>query len=256
MLAVENLSAGYDGQPVIHGVSLAIRPGEIVALIGANGAGKSTVARALSGLLPALGGAVRFQGAGITRWSPARRVRAGLVHVPEGRQVFAGLTVAQNLELGAYGAGDASTAAVVKRFPVLRERLHSVAGNLSGGQQQMLAIARGLMAGPRLLVLDEPSLGLSPTLVAEVFGLIAALRDQGIAILLSEQNARASLAIADRGYVIENGRVALSGAASELLASGEVAARYLGLGPSGEAGHGEAGRYARLTEIIRAQHEA
>jgi branched-chain amino acid transport system ATP-binding protein len=259
MLTVRDLSAGYGGRAVIYGLDLDVGPGEIVALIGANGAGKSTLARTLSGLLPALSGTVQFRDRDLTRRSPAERVRAGLIHVPEGRQVFAGLTVAQNLELGAYlqhtGEGAAEIQSrfesVYQRFPVLRERAASFAGNLSGGQQQMLAIARALMAGPRLLILDEPSLGLSPALVSDVFRLIASLRSQGLAILLSEQNARASLAIADRGYVIENGRVALSGSASELSASDQIAARYLGLGgPEGKS-RVDSGMYARLTEAVR-----
>jgi branched-chain amino acid transport system ATP-binding protein len=204
-------------------------------------------------------GTIHFRDQPITRRSPAERVRAGLIHVPEGRQVFAGLTVAQNLELGAYVRRSGETSAAIKerfaaiyrQFPVLGERAASVAGNLSGGQQQMLAIARALMGQPRLLILDEPSLGLSPALVSDVFRLIADLRAQGIAILLSEQNARVSLAIADRGYIIENGRVTLSGTGAELLASSDIAARYLGLGSTGQATPFDAGLYARLTEIIR-----
>ena len=259
MLALRGLSAGYDGRAVIHGLDLDVGASEIVALVGANGAGKSTVARCLSGLLPVLGVTLQFRDQPIARWSPAARVRAGLIHVPEGRQVFAGLTVAQNLELGAtirHGDEPASAfkerrAAVYRQFPVLGDRASDIAGNLSGGQQQMLAIARALMGRPRLLILDEPSLGLSPSLVGEVFRLIAELRAQGISILLSEQNARASLAIADRGYVIESGRVALSGTAAELLASSDVASRYLGLGSSGQAARFDASNYAKLTELIR-----
>ena len=244
MLEVRDLSAGYGGKPVIHGIDLQVRPGEIVALVGANGAGKSTLARTLSGLLPALAGRVLFRGQDITRAPAATRVRAGLIHVPEGRQVFAGLTVAENIELGGYlrhpgedaPARAARQAEVAARFPVLAERAGTRAGNLSGGQQQMLAIARGLMARPALLILDEPSLGLAPALVAEVFRLVSSLREDGIAILLSEQNARMSLRIADRGAVIENGRVTLSGNAAELLASDEIAARYLGAAGSIEGG--------------------
>jgi branched-chain amino acid transport system ATP-binding protein len=261
MLELRNLSAGYGGRPVIHGIDLDVKAGEIVALVGANGAGKSTLAKALSGLLPCLGGTIRFQGRPITALSPADRVREGLIHVPEGRQIFVGLTVEQNLELGAYlRRADAprneieqGLTAVYARFPVLRDRATSIAGNLSGGQQQMLAIARGLMARPRLLILDEPSLGLSPSLVKEVFQLIAGLREQGLAVLLAEQNARMSLAIADRGYVIENGRVALSGNAVDLMASEDIAARYLGIGAVGHAGRFDAAIHDRLVAAIRRQ---
>jgi branched-chain amino acid transport system ATP-binding protein len=165
-------------------------------------------------------------------------MRLGIVHVPEGRQVFAGLTVGENLALGAYvrrgRSNEQQLTAVEARFPVLRDRLAALAGNLSGGQQQMLAIGRGLMAEPKLLILDEPSLGLAPRLVGEMFDLIRGLRDQGLAILLSEQNARMALAIADRGYVIENGRVALSGGGQDLLRSRDVADRYLGVGAGAE----------------------
>jgi branched-chain amino acid transport system ATP-binding protein len=256
MLDVEGLGSGYDGRAVIHDIGLRVGAGEIVALIGANGAGKSTLARTLSGLLPALHGRIRFDGRDITRMAPAERVRMGLIHVPEGRQVFAGLTVAENLELGAYvsqaGPGFRDRLpAVYRQFPVLQERAGSYAGNLSGGQQQMLAIARGMMGQPKLLILDEPSLGLSPSLVAEVFGLIGRLRSQGLAILLSEQNARMSLAIADRGYVIENGRVTLSGDAGDLLRSDDIAARYLGLGGAAQASRLDESLSARLIETIR-----
>jgi branched-chain amino acid transport system ATP-binding protein len=238
MLVVEDVSAGYESGAVIHSVSLDVRAGEIVALIGANGAGKSTLAKAISGTLPLMAGRLHFQNKSIAGLSSARRVKLGLVHVPEGRQIFAGLTVEQNLELGAYSlrlTGEAfreRLEAVYRRFPALRPRARDVAGNLSGGQQQMLAIGRALMADPRLLILDEPSLGLSPALVKEIFALIADLRAQGLAILLSEQNARMSLAVADRGYVMENGRVTVSASAGELAASDDIASRYLGLGPS------------------------
>src|SRR4051812_19426533 len=180
MLRVEKLSAGYEAGPAIHDVALDVRAGEIVALIGANGAGKSTLAKTLSGILPALNGDVHFAGERITTWPTARRVQQGLIHVPEGRQIFAGLSVEQNLELGAYAIQGLSAEtfsqrrdAVYARFPALRSRAGEVAGNLSGGQQQMLAIGRALMAGPKLLILDEPSLGLSPLLVKEIFALIA-----------------------------------------------------------------------------------
>lgn len=235
-LELQRLSAGYGGIDVIHDIDLTVRPREIVTLIGANGAGKSTLLKTISGLTRSSTGTITFNGARIEASPIATRMRLGIVHVPEGRQIFSGLSVSENLELGAYihrrrsDEADAQRADVATRFPVLRERMLEVAGNLSGGQQQMLAIGRGLMARPKLLMLDEPSLGLAPRLVTEIFDLIISLRDQGIAILLSEQNAQLSLAVADRGYVFENGRVALTGSGKELLQSRDVADRYLGIG--------------------------
>ncbi len=258
MLELRNFSTGYDRRPVVRGLDLNVQAGEIVALVGANGAGKSTIAKAVSGLLPPLGGEISFDGRSIADLSPAERVRHGIVHVPEGRQIFVGLSVAENLELGAYSrrkAGrqsefDTLLLSVYRRFPVLKDRAGDVAGYLSGGQQQMLAIGRGLMAQPRLLILDEPSLGLSPSLVYEMFQLIAGLRDQGLAILLAEQNARMSLAIADRGYVIDNGRVALAGAAADLMASEDIASRYLGLGEATVRGAFAETIYRRMAAAI------
>ncbi len=229
MLDVRAISAGYGGDAVLHDVSLTVGEGEIVTLIGANGAGKSTLAKSVSGLLGLTRGEIRLEGQPIQHLSTAQRLRRGIAHVPEGRQVFAGMTVAENLALGA-GGGPSQLDFVCELFPVLRARLGAVAGNFSGGQQQMLAIARGLMSSPRLIILDEPSLGLSPLLVGEIFALIASLRARGLSILLAEQNARAALAIADRGYVIENGRVVLTGGANALLHSPDIAARYLGVG--------------------------
>lgn len=237
-LRVNALCAGYGGRAVVHAIDLAVSPGEIVALVGANGAGKSTLAKAISGLLPALSGRILLEGEPIEQRSPGERVRLGVAHVPEGRQVFSGLSIAQNLRLGAWvHRGTLKQADVQERiaqacqpFPVLVERLHEPAGTLSGGQQQMLAIARGLMARPRYLVLDEPSLGLSPILVVEIFRMIEQLRARGLAILLSEQNARMSLAIADRACVIETGRVVIEGSGPELLRRREIIERYLGAG--------------------------
>lgn len=234
MLDLQKICAGYASGAVLWDIDLTVGPGEIVTLIGANGAGKSTLVKTVSGLLRPLSGRVLYEGQPIEALSTAHRVRLGIAHVPEGRQVFAGLTVAENLRLGAYarrgdGAVEEGMRSVCARFPVLASRMDEVVGNFSGGQQQMLAIARGLMANPRLLILDEPSLGLSPLLVAEIFTLIRHLRDQGIAILLSEQNARSALAISDRGYVIESGRVTMHAAAHDLLRSPEVAERYLGI---------------------------
>ncbi len=259
-LEVKGVSAGYGSGDVISGIDLTVKPGEIVALIGANGAGKSTLLKAISGLIRLSAGTIRFNGAEIQKLMPAGRVRAGIVHVPEGRQIFSGMTVAQNLALGGYitreeGASAGPLNGVLNTFPVLKGRLSDVAGNLSGGQQQMLAIGRGLMAQPSLIMLDEPSLGLAPKLVGEIFTLISTLKDQGISILLSEQNARLSLAIADRGYVVENGRIALQGAGHTLLHSGEVAEKYLGMGAKTGAAPGQdAAKLAhRLREILQKQ---
>ena len=238
MLEVTAFHTGYGGLDVTHGIDMSIGAGEIVALVGANGAGKSTLLKAISGLLPVHAGQIRFEGQRIDHLSPRARVLLGFAQVPEGRQVFGGLTVAENLRLGAYvhrrGMSEADIVGrireVCERFPILLERLSEPVANLSGGKQQMLVIARGLMARPRLLMLDEPSLGLAPVLVTEIFRLIAGLRDRGLSIVLAEQNAKLSLAIADRAYVIEMGRVALTGTGTELLGRTEVAERYLGVG--------------------------
>jgi len=238
MLELKRISTGYESTNVIHGIDLTVAPGEIVALVGANGAGKSTLVKTIAGLLALRAGEIVLDTKRIDKLSSRARVLAGVSMVPEGRQVFGGLTVIENLRLGAYarrGEIDKVQLAqridrVCERFPILGQRLQEPASNLSGGQQQMLAIARGLMAEPRILVLDEPSLGLAPVLVTEIFHLVAGLRSEGRAILLSEQNARLSLAIADRGYVIENGRVTLVGTGNELLRNSEIAARYLGVG--------------------------
>ena len=255
MLAIEELEVGYGDARVLHGVSLGVAAHEIVALIGANGSGKTTLARALAGLLPVESGRILLDGAPIERLSPRARLGRGMAQVPEGRQIVFGLTVRETLRLGAYtqryrlgerGLAE-RTAEVCQYFPALLECCDALAGNLSGGQQQMLAIARALMVKPRLLVFDEPSLGLAPVLVTEIFRLIAGLRKDGLAILLSEQNARLSLAIADRAYVIENGRVALEGTGAALLRNPEVAERYLGVGKgAASAGAGSDGRHAAL----------
>jgi branched-chain amino acid transport system ATP-binding protein len=260
-LEVRQLTAGYDRHAVVHGLNLTVGEGEIVALVGANGAGKSTLLKAISGLLPVQSGQILFGGRPIEGDSPRQRVLLGIAHVPEGRQVFGGLSIEENLRLGAYAHRDqlgasgiqARIAEVCKTFPVLVDRMHTPAGNLSGGQQQMLAIARGLMAQPKILLLDEPSLGLSPILVADIFRMIKLLRSQGIAILLSEQNARLSLEIADRGYVIESGKVVIEGAGQQLLGQAEVVERYLGVGKGVAAA--DAGRHAdlvaRLQSVLR-----
>jgi branched-chain amino acid transport system ATP-binding protein len=233
MLEVRGLSAGYGALPVLRGVDLTIAAGEIVAVLGSNGAGKTTLNSVLSGLLRPTSGGIRFADAEIAGAAPRRIVALGLIHVPEGRRVFPTLTVRENLELGSFRRGRAHRAQSIERvaaiFPRLRERFAQRAGTLSGGEQQMLAIGRGLMAEPRLLILDEPSLGLSPRLVEEMFALIAGLRAQGLAILLVEQNVVQSLEIADRGYVLEHGRVTLSGAAVDLGDDARLRQAYLGL---------------------------
>ena len=257
MLELKSVSTGYGRQTVVHDVSLTLRKGEVLALVGANGAGKSTLVKAISGVLSLHGGEILLEGRRIERLSARARVLAGIAHIPEGRQVFAGLTVADNLRMGAYtrlatlSATELSARieAVLAPIPGLRQRLDEPAGNLSGGQQQMLAIARGLMSEPRILLLDEPSLGLAPVLVAEIFRLIERLSEQGLAILLSEQNARLSLAIADRGCVVEKGRVALEGSGEALLGDPGVAERYLGVGAS--VGDPGAQRHQRLVGRLK-----
>ena len=256
LLELKGVSVGYVGAAVLQSADMVLDPGEIVTLVGANGAGKSTLVKAISGLLRPMGGVVLFGGEPVGRLSPADRLRRGIAHVPEGRQVFAGMTVGENLGLGAYAEADGRVVAerldrVCRLFPVLRDRLGDIAGNFSGGQQQMLAIGRGLMSDPKLLLLDEPSLGVAPLLVAEIFRLIVRLRDEGITILLAEQNARQALAIANRGYVVENGVITMSGPAAELLASPDIAARYLGIGSGQDVSTAESARMAeRLRECV------
>ena len=233
LLSVCRLEAGYGPFQVLHGVELDVAPGEIVAVLGANGVGKTTLNRVLSGLLPARAGLVCFDGEDLSRTDHAGIVRAGLIHVPEGRRIFPNLSVRENLLLGAYARGRAERPRNLERvlatFPRLRERLRQAAGSMSGGEQQMLAIGRGLMADPRLLILDEPSLGLSPLLTEELFALIARLHADGLSILLVEQNVVQSLAVAGRAYVMEHGRVALSGPATAIAADPRLREAYLGL---------------------------
>ena len=233
LLSVEGLRSGYGRVEVLRGVDLQVRAGETVALLGSNGAGKSTLNNTVSALVPAWSGRVVFDGADLTRARSREVVRAGLIQVPEGRRVFPNLSVLENLELGSYARGrerrSANLAKVFEVFPKLRDRERQLAGTLSGGEQQMLAIGRGLMAEPKLLILDEPSLGLSPLLVEEMFALIGRLHEQGLAVLLVEQNVGQSLAIADRAYVLENGAVRFSGTPAELLRSPELKRAYLGV---------------------------
>ncbi len=233
LLEVSSLKSGYGAVEVLRGVGLQVRAGETVALLGSNGAGKTTLNLTLSGLVATRAGRVQFDGTDITGWHYRRVVGQGLIHVPEGRKVFPNLSVLENLELGAFTRGRERRAQNLERvyaiFPRLRERTAQLAGTLSGGEQQMLAIGRGLMAEPRLLILDEPSLGLSPLLVEEMFGLISRLREEGLAILLVEQNVGQSLDIADRAYVLENGEIRFAGRPAELLASDTLRQAYLGL---------------------------
>ena len=238
LLELKAISAGYGRNRVLQNVDLTLERGEIVTLLGANGAGKSTLAKSISGLMRTEAGSILLDGEPIEALAPAERLRRGIAHVPEGRQIFSGMTVAENLALGAYASSDADHSErlqfVWSLFPILRERMQDVAGNFSGGQQQMLAIARGLMSKPKILLLDEPSLGVAPLLVSEIFRLIVSLRTQGITILLAEQNARQALSIADRGYVFVNGKITLSGSSKDLLNSPEIAERYLGMGSATE----------------------
>jgi branched-chain amino acid transport system ATP-binding protein len=233
MLSVENVTSAYGRIEVLHGVTLHVGTGEIVTLIGANGAGKTTLMHAISGVQPITGGAIRFEDESIEKQPAHMRVAFGISQVPEGRQIFAPLSVIDNLKLGAWTCPDAdlqsSLARVCALFPMLNAILEMPAGALSGGQQQMLAIGRALMAKPRLLLLDEPSMGLAPNLVDQLLTVIRALRDDGLTILLVEQNARAALAIADRAYVMETGRVTLSGPAAEIQADRRVREAYLGI---------------------------
>ena len=233
LLDITALRGGYGRVEVLRGVDLQVNPGETVALLGSNGAGKSTLNNVVCGIYPAWGGQVRFDGADLSRAHYRDIVRAGLIQVPEGRKVFPNLSVLENLELGSFTRARAHRSANLDKvfgiFPRLKERTAQLAGTLSGGEQQMLAIGRGLMAEPRLLILDEPSLGLSPLLVEEMFTLIGQLHATGLAVLLVEQNVGQSLDIADRAYVMENGSIRFAGTPAELLASDDLRRSYLGL---------------------------
>jgi branched-chain amino acid transport system ATP-binding protein len=234
MLQVADLKLGYKGILAIQGVSFAANEGEITVIIGANGAGKSTIMKGISGLLPVMGGSITFEGANITNMPAHEIVRAGIAQVPEGRMTFANMTVEQNLSLGAFTVGDSAKkeelhASVYEMFPILKERLMQKAGTLSGGEQQMLAIARGLMSDPKLILLDEPSLGLAPMLVAQIFQFIRTIREIGKTILLVEQNVHEALDLADRAYVLQTGQVVIEGSGKELLGSDLVKKAYLGI---------------------------
>ncbi len=233
LLQVTDLVSRYGFVTALQGVTVEVAEGELVALVGANGAGKSTLMRAISGLQPVHGGSIRFEGEDITRLRPGLRVRRGISQVPEGRQVFAPMSVEDNLVMGGITRPASEVKADMEKmydlFPVLRERRHQAAGTLSGGEQQMLAIARALMARPRLLLLDEPSMGLSPLLVDQTFETIQTLAREGTTIFLVEQNAYMALSIADRGYVMEGGRTMFHGAGKALLDDDRVKQAYLGI---------------------------
>ena len=232
MLEVDNLTVSYGPIEALREISFRVAAGTVVSLVGPNGAGKSTTLNAISGVVPVSRGRIVFQGRDITRMPSHQRVAAGIVQVPEGRLVLAGMTVRENLELGGYrrptGEIAASIALMESRFPILAERRHMLAGKLSGGEQQILAIARSLMAKPRLLLLDEPSLGLAPLMVQLIFGIISELRENGLTILLVEQNARQAMAVSAHAYVMENGKVVLQGDACQLMSDPVLIDSYLG----------------------------
>jgi branched-chain amino acid transport system ATP-binding protein len=234
LLSVRDINVHYGSVQILWGVSLELRQGEIVSLLGANGAGKTTTVKAAAGLLPLASGAIEFEGVDVSRFSAPKRVESGLVLVPEGRKIFPTLSVLENLELGSFLKGPKakrqdSLDRVMAQFPILRERRAQAAGTLSGGEQQMLALARGLMSLPKLLILDEPSLGLAPIIVENIFQSVTDINREGVTVLLVEQNAPQALSISNRGYVLEEGRVALSGAGRELLDDDHVRKVYLGI---------------------------
>jgi branched-chain amino acid transport system ATP-binding protein len=234
LLAVQDLSSHYGRIEALRGVTIEVRQGQLVALVGANGAGKTTLLRAISGVQKVSGGAINFAGRDITHASPDHRVRLGICQVPEGRQVFGPLTVEDNLRLGAYTRSDKETIQddmeqMYAMFPILKQKFRQAAGTLSGGQQQMLAMARALMGRPKLLLLDEPSMGLAPLLIQEIFNAIIKLRENGKTVFLVEQNAQQALSVADRAYVIETGQTVLEGTGAELLVNEQVKSAYLGI---------------------------
>ena len=232
MLEIADLTVAYGPMEAVRGISFRIKEGAIETLIGPNGAGKTTILNTISGVVPAQSGRILFNGRDITRMSAHKRVPAGVVQVPEGRQILAGMTVRENLELGGYRRPHRETlrdlARMEDRFPILKERCNMLAGTLSGGEQQMLAIARGLMARPKLLLLDEPSLGLAPKMVQTVFDIIRQLHEEGLTILLVEQNAHLALAVSSHAYVVESGKIVLDGPAEVLRSDQSVISTYLG----------------------------
>jgi branched-chain amino acid transport system ATP-binding protein len=234
MLSVSNVNAGYGNLGVLRNISFEVKAGELVSILGTNGAGKTTLLRTLSGLISATSGEILFEGKPIQKMKPEEIVKEGLVQVPEGRMLFTEMTVKENLELGAYSR---KTRKNMKKnielcfelFPILKERENQLAGSFSGGQQQMLAIGRALMSEPRILLLDEPSTGLSPLLTKQVFDIIKEIKSQGVTVLLVEQNAHQALSMSDRGYVIENGEIIMEGSAAALMADENLKASYLGI---------------------------
>jgi branched-chain amino acid transport system ATP-binding protein len=236
ILSVENLTVSYGRVQAVRDVSFEAAPGSLVTLVGANGAGKSSVINAVSGMLRPRGGTITFEGRNITRTPSHKLVRQGVVQVPEGRQILATLTIAENLQLGGWHAGGAAKEVmdrVYDRFPVLAERRSSPAGSLSGGEQQMLAIARALVAAPRVMLMDEPSMGLAPKIVDEVFSVIEEIRSSGTTVVLVEQNARRALRAADHGYVLQTGEIVHAGPAADLLADDRIVQAYLGVDTAG-----------------------
>ena len=232
MLSVKDLNVSYGAIHAIHDVSLDVNDGEIVSLIGANGAGKTTILHTITGLKKAQSGSVTYNNTDLLKTEPSKIITLGMAHVPEGRHIFPGMTVEENLEMGAYIRKDdlsASMKEVYERFPRLKERRKQLAGTLSGGEQQMLAVGRALMSKPSILLMDEPSMGLSPLLVKEIFSIIKEVHKQGITVLLVEQNAKMALSISDRAYVLETGHISMSDAADELLNDEQVKKAYLGL---------------------------
>lgn len=231
MLEVRNLDVSYGAVHAIHGVSLQVNDGEIVSLIGANGAGKTTILRAISGLKRADSGEIQFDGDDLRKTEPSKIINLKLAHVPEGRHIFPQMTVEENLEMGAFADArdmDVTMEEVYERFPRLKERKKQLAGTLSGGEQQMLAVGRALMAKPRMILMDEPSMGLSPLLVKEIFSIIKEVNKKGITILLVEQNAKMALSISNRAYVLETGKISIEGDAKDLLNDERVKKAYLG----------------------------
>lgn len=233
MLKIENLHIKYGAIHAVKGIDLEVKQGEIVTLIGANGAGKTSILKALSGLVKASEGTIIYEGNGLNKMSAQDIMKLGISHVPEGRRIFSGMSVLENLELGAYQRKDKDgikqdLEAVYQRFPILKDRSKQNAATLSGGEQQMLAMGRAMMAKPKLLLLDEPSMGLAPILVREIFSIIEDIKKQGVTVLLVEQNARMALSVADRAYVLETGKVVMSGTGKELAESEDIQKAYLG----------------------------
>lgn len=233
MIKIDNLVVAYGGIEALKGISLEVPSGKIVTLVGANGAGKSTTLKSIVGLVKPKSGSINYEGTDLTKLNTERMVEKGIALVPEGRRVFADLTVLENLKIGAYRRKDAKGIAedlekVYSLFPRLKERTWQLSGTLSGGEQQMLAIGRALMSRPKLIMMDEPSLGLAPIIVKELFGIIKKINEEGMTVLLIEQNANAALKIADIGYIMETGKITLSGSGQELLANDEIKKAYLG----------------------------